>query len=285
MTRDLIEVDHEKITIARQCELLGKSRSWYYYTPYKDPSRTAKDDFDKKIIEYVSGLIPFYGYRKVSLEVQDRFRVSISFKRMYRLWKEMGLHAVRLPIPTSTPRTAHKIYPYLLSGREITRPNEVWQVDITYLSLPQGIMYLCAIIDVYSRKLLSWHVSNTMDVMLVLWPLTWALEKYGAPKIINTDQGSQFTTENWIGMVEDLSIKVSMNGKGRSLDNIFIERWWKNFKYENFYPNQYQTVKSLKQGIRDYVEFYNTRRFHQSLNYQRPDEVYYTGQEQGQEAA
>jgi putative transposase len=158
----------------------------------------------------------------------------------------------------------------------------VWQVDITYLSLPQGIVYLCAIIDVYSRKLLSWNVSNTMDVQFVLWPLTWALETYGIPEIINTDQGSQFTTEDWIGMVEDLNIKVSMNGKGRSLDNIFIERWWKNFKYEDFYLQQYQTVKSLKQGIRDYVEFYNTRRFHQALDYQRPDEVYYeeTGQEE-----
>ena len=282
MTRDLLERENLQISISRQCELLGKSRSWYYYKPHKDPRHTEKDTFDKKIIGHVSELIPFYGYRKVALEVHDRFGMSLSRKRTYRIWKELGLQAVRPPIPTSTPRTAHKIYPYLLSGREITRPNEVWQVDITYLSLPHGIVYLCAIIDVYSRKLLSWNVSNTMDVQFVLWPLTWALETYGIPDIINTDQGSQFTTEDWIGMVEDLSIKVSMNGKGRSLDNIFIERWWKNFKYEDFYLQQYQTVKSLKQGIRDYVEFYNTRRFHQALDYQRPDDVYYeeTGQEE-----
>ena len=285
MTRDLIEQDNDEISISRQCELLGKSRSWYYYKPYKDPCRTAQDDFYKEIIGYVSELIPFYGYRKVSFEVQDRFGVSISWKRTYRMWKEMGLHAVQPPIPTSTPRTAHKIYPYLLSGREITRVNEVWEVDITYLSLPQGIVYLCAIIDVYSRKLLSWNVSNTMDVMLVLWPLTWSLETYGVPEMINTDQGSQFTTEDWIGMVEDLGIKVSMNGKGRSLDNIFIERWWKNFKYEDFYLNQYVNIKTLKRGIRDYVEFYNTRRFHQAIDYRRPDDVYYEGQEQEKEAA
>jgi putative transposase len=191
------------------------------------------------------------------------------------MWKNLGLQAVRMPPPTSTPRTAHAVYPYLLANKEITKPNQVWEVDITYLNLPQGTVYLCAILDVHSRKVLSWNLSNTMDVFLVLWPLTWAIERYGRPEIINTDQGSQFTTHDWIAMIEDLDIRISMNGKGRSLDNIFIERWWRSFKHENFYLNQYQTIKSLKRGITEYIEFYNTKRFHQSLNYKRPDEVFF----------
>lgn len=273
--RDLIEENNERISITRQCMLLGKSRSWYYYKPAIDPGRMAKDELDKEIMKKLSDMIPFYGYRKIALEAYEQYQMYLSFKRTYRLWNEMDLHAVHIPLPTSTPRTAHAVYPYLLAGREIIRPNQVWQVDITYLSMPQGIVYLCAIIDVYSRKILSWHISNTMDVLLVLWPLTWALERYGTPEIINTDQGSQFTTKEWIAMVEDLSIKVSMNGKGRSLDNIFIERWWKSYKHEDFYLHQYQTVKALKNGIEKYIEFYNTRRFHQALDYKRPDEVYY----------
>jgi putative transposase len=232
------------------------------------------DEYEKDLIKEVSNDIPFYGYRKVALEVCDRFGIALSFKRAFRLWHEMGRHAVRVPIPTSTPRTAHSVFPYLLLGREIKGVNEVWQVDITYVNIPQGTVYLCAIIDVYSRKLLSWNLSNTMDVFLVLWPLTWALERYGIPEILNTDQGSQFTTEAWISMAEDLGIRVSMNGKGRSRDNIYIERWWRSFKYEDFYLKQYQTVSSLRNGIRMYVEFYNTRRYHQSLGYRRPDDVF-----------
>lgn len=224
--------------------------------------------------------IPFYGYRKMALEMAERYGIPISFKRTYRLWCELGLHAVQLPPPTSTPRTAHAVYPYLLKGKKITHTNQAWQTDITYCRLPQGTVYLCAIIDVYSRKVLSWNLSNTMDVMLVLWPLTWALERYGPPEIINTDQGSQYTTEDWISMVEDLGIRVSMNGKGRSLDNVYIERWWKSFKHEDFYLNQYEKVSQLRAGIEGYVHFYNTRRFHQELGYKRPDEIYWSDQQQ-----
>ena len=263
------------IPISRQCELLGKSRSWYYYRPRENTRRKISDDFYKYVVTRLSSLIPFYGYRKIALEAFERYRIDMSFKQTYRLRTHLGLHAVRMPPPTSTPRTAHAVYPYLLANREITKPNQVWEVDITYLNLPQGIVYLCAIIDVYSRKVLGWNLSNTMDVFFVLWPLTWAIERYGRPEIINTDQGSQFTTHDWIAMVEDLDIRISMNGKGRSLDNIFIERWWRSFKHEDFYINQYQTVKSLKRSITEYIDFYNTRRFHQALGYKRPDEVFY----------
>ena len=281
----MIERDHESLSIDRQCRLLGKSRSWYYYKPYKSAERVEADERDKERILEVKEDIPFYGYRKVALEIAERYGVPMTDKRTYRIWHELGLKALRLPPPTSTPRTAHAVYPYLLKNREVTYPNQVWETDITYLRLPQGIVYLSAIIDVYSRKVLSWNLSNTMDVMLVLWPLTWALERFGAPEIINTDQGSQYTTEDWISMVEDLGIRVSMNGKNRSLDNIYIERWWKSFKYEDFYPKQYEKVKELRNGIEKYIHFYNTRRFHQELNNKRPDEVYFPQQQSMQEAS
>jgi len=234
-----------------------------------------RDEREKGYILDLKDEIPFYGYRKIALEMAERYGIPLSFKRTYRLWNELGLHAVHLPPPTSTPRTAHAVFPYRLKNKKISYANEVWQTDITYLSLPQGNMYLCAIIDVYSRKVLSWNLSNTMDVMLVLWPLTWALERYGPPEIINSDQGSQYTTADWVAMVEDLGIQVSMNGKGRSLDNIYIERWWNSFKHEDFYLYQYETVSALKKGIENYIDFYNRKRFHQDLGYKRPDEVFF----------
>lgn len=263
--------------MSKQCELLGKSRSWYYYRSQPDENRMRREREDEEMVEQISEEIPYYGYRKVALEIRERYGLDLSFKRTQRLRKKLGLRAVTLPPPTSMPRTAHAVYPYLLKGKRISAPNQVWEVDITYIRLPTGTVYLCAIIDVYSRKLLSWNLANTMDVMLVLFPLTWALERYGIPQMINTDQGSQFTTRDWLGMVEDLGIRISMDGKGRAFDNIFIERWWRSFKHEDLYLNQYQTVSELRVGIESYIRFYNTKRFHQSLKYRRPDEVFYTG--------
>lgn len=152
--------------------------------------------------------------------------------------------------------------------------NEVWQVDITYIRLPAGTVYLCAIVDVYSRKVLAWNLSNTMETMLVLLPLSWALERHGIPEIVNTDQGSQFTTADWISILETTGIRVSMDGKGRAADNIYIERWWRSFKHEDLYLHQYATLRQLRRGIERYVWFYNHRRFHQALSYRRPAEVY-----------
>jgi putative transposase len=231
------------------------------------------------MILQVADEIPFYGYRKIALQMKKLFGVGTSFKRIYRLCQELGIRAVRLPIPTSTPHTAHAIYPYLLRNKEITYANQVWQTDITYLRFPQGTIYLAAIIDVYSRKVLAWNISNTMDVLLVLLPLTWALERYGMPEIINTDQGSQYTSEDWICMIEDLGVRVSMNGKKRSIDNIYIERWWRTFKYEDYYLNQYSSVPELRKGIGEYVSFYNQERFHQALDYHCPDEVFFGTEE------
>jgi putative transposase len=281
----LVDPDDEQLSITNQCALLGCSRSWYYYKPGKEPKREAKDEFDKGIIMKLSKTIPFYGYRKLSLEAEQRFGIDLSFKRTLRLCQELGVHAVVSPPPTSTPRTAHAVFPYLLKGKEISYSNQVWQVDITYIRLPTGTVYLCAIIDVFSRKVLSWNLANTMDVLLVLWPLTWALQSYGTPEIIHTDQGSQFTTEEWVALVEDLNIKVSMSSKGRALDNIFIERWWRSFKHENLFLNQYQTLRALRKGIENYIEFYNRERFHQALNYWKPNEVFFDDVEMMEKAS
>jgi putative transposase len=274
----MIEPEHKRLPVSKQCELRGKSRSWYYYRSTPNANRLAKEARKAAMVRKVSDEIQYYGYRKVALEVSEQYGVSLSFKQAWRLRKKEGIKAVRVPPPTSTPRTAHAVYPYLLGGKHITYANQVWQVDISYVQLPSGTMYLCAILDVFSRKLLAWNLSNTMDVMLVLFPLTTALAEYGAPEIINTDQGSQFTTSDWISMVEDLGIRVSMDGKGRAFDNIYIERWWRSFKYEDLYLNQYQTVSELRRGIGAYVKFYNTRRFHQALDYRRPQEVFIESQ-------
>lgn len=202
---------------------------------------------------------------------------------MLRIRREENIRAVRVPPPTSTPRTAHAVYPYLLSGREVTHVNEVWQVDITYIRLPTGTVYLCAIVDVYSRKVLAWNLSNTMETDFVLVTLSWALLTHGIPEIINTDQGSQFTTADWISIVETTGIRISMDGKGRATDNIYIERWWNSFKHEQLYLQQYATMRELREGIAAYVQFYNERRFHQALSYRRPAEVYSEAQAQSLE--
>ena len=228
--------------------------------------------------------IPFYGYRKAACEAGER-GWDISAKQMLRVRRENNIRALKLPPPTSTPRTAHATYPYLLAGRIITKANEVWQIDITYIRLPAGTVYLCAIIDVATRRVLAWNLSNTMETLLVLLPLAWALERYGIPEIINSDQGSQFTTVDWISILETTGIRVSMDGKGRAGDNIYIERWWNSFKHEDLYLNQYATMGELRRGIERYVRFYNHRRFHQALGYRRPAEVFtqHTGRRENTE--
>lgn len=207
------------------------------------------------------------------MEARER-GYEIPPERMRRLRGLRGIRALRLPPPTSTPRTAHATYPYLLKRFEITRANQAWQVDITYCRLPSGTVYLCAIIDVYSRKVLAWNLSNTMETAFVLFVLARALETHGIPEIVNTDQGSQFTTVDWISILETTGVRVSMDGKGRASDNIYIERWWCSFKHEDLYLNQYANVPQLRAGIERYVRFYNHRRFHQSLSYRRPAEVF-----------
>ena len=199
----------------------------------------------------------------------------INRKRVRRLKNEMGLRTIYPKPNLSNPGKGHKIYPYLLRNLDIERANQVWATDITYIRLQGGFMYLIAIIDLYSRKVLTWELSNTLDANFCCDALIRALEKYGSPEIFNSDQGSQFTSESFTKILKGREIKISMDGKGRALDNIYIERLWRSLKYEDIYIQRYDDVSECRKGIENYFKFYNTVRFHQSLKYFTPDEIYY----------
>ncbi len=268
----MVFLKKEQLPITKQCELLGKSRSWYYYQNYRNPKKVEKDVQDKALILDVYKDYPFYGYRKITLELNDR-SIIITRKRVRRLMKELCLYAI-YPGPNLSKRNKeHEIYPYLLKDIEITRPNQVWETDITYIPFEFGKLYLVAIIDVYSRKILSWNLSNTMDVDFCTEALFEAIEKYGYPEIFNSDQGSQFTSPRFLKHLKKKT-QISMDSKGRALDNVFIERFWRSIKYEDIYLKSYRTIPELRTGIDNYMKFYNEKRFHESLDYKRPDEVY-----------
>jgi putative transposase len=268
-------IDHDiELSISRQCELLGKSRSWYYYKGSIDNIRIKRDNKDKVIISEILDKYPQYGYRKVSLESKD-MGLYIKEKRTRRLMSEMGIKAVYPTHKISKVSKEDKKYPYLLKDIKIRHINQAWAADITYIKLPVGKVYLIAILDIYSRKILSWEISNTMDTQFCINALYKALKEYGRPEIFNTDQGSQFTSKVFTRILKKNKIKISMCSKGRALDNIYIERVWRTVKYEDIYLNNYETLKNLKKGVTDYFKFYNKKRFHQSLNYIRPDELYY----------
>ena len=219
---------------------------------------------------------PFYGSRKMTVWLRTQGH-GVNRKRVQRLMQILGLVAMVPGSNTSKKHPQHKVYPYLLRGLAVVRPNQVWSTDITYIRLAHGFMYLVAIIDWYSRKVLAWKVSNTMDVGFCMDCLTEALGKYGAPEIFNTDQGAQFTSALWINKLLEHGCKISMDGRGRALDNIFVERLWRSVKYEDIYPKNYAVVVELLLGLTEYFIFYNSERFHQSLSYKIPNEVYLTG--------
>lgn len=200
----------------------------------------------------------------------------INRKRVLRLMREMGIQAIYPKPNLSKPASDHKKYPYLLRDLKIVKPNQVWATDITYIKLREGFIYLAAIIDLYSRKVLSWRISNTMDTDFCIEVLEEALQNYGKPEIFNSDQGSQFTSLIFIQKLEDENIKISMDGKGRATDNIYIERLWRSLKYEDIYIREYQTISECEEGVNKYFKFYNQERFHQSLEYKTPDEIYFS---------
>ena len=220
-------------------------------------------------------LHPFYGYRKIFRALDDK-NLPVTESQVRRLMSEMGLKAIYPKPKLSKPGKGHKIHPYLLRGMEIEYINQVWATDITYLKLNGAFVYLVAVIDLFSRKVLSWRVSNTADASFCIEALQEAIEIYGTPEIFNTDQGSQFTSADFISKLNEYSIRISMDGKGRALDNVYVERLWRSLKYENIFLNDYRNLKELKGGVRLYFEFYNTERYHQSLNYQTPDTVYFS---------
>jgi len=270
----MIDNDHCSLSIEDQCKLLGKSRSWYYFYPKNDPTKIKLENSYRRLILEILHDRPFYGYRKVSLETKVR-GLFISAKCVYRFMREMGLQAIYQKPRLSKPSGLHKKYPYLLKGLKISYSNQVWATDITYIKIFGGFIYLVAIIDLYSRKVLSWVLSNGLDVDFCLVALDSAMENYGMPEIFNSDQGSQFTSDVFIQRLESKNVRISMDGKGRVFDNIFIERLWRTVKYEDIYLWNYETAKELKEGLTKYFIFYNSRRFHQSLEYKYPDEVYF----------
>ena len=228
-----------------------------------------------RLIDEIYTRCPFYGSRRITAQLNRDHNAQWNRKRIQRLMRIMGIRGVAPGPDTSKPHPENKIYPYLLRGMEINQVNQVWSTDITYIPMSKGFMYLVAVIDWHSRYVLSWRLSNTLDTGFCVDALEQALSK-GTPIIFNTDQGAQFTSLVFTQVLLDKTIKISMDGRGRALDNIFVERLWRTVKYENIYMNDYPTVEKLRNGLKHYFKFYNQKRLHQSLDYQTPAEVHFS---------
>jgi len=276
LSKKLVMVDESKskvMSVVKQCELLHLNRSNIYYAPVVNEHKLAIKEEIKSIFEE----IPIYGAKKVHCQLKENgFNVSLNTVIAYR--KELGLRAilaVREPICLTQANIAHPKHSYKLRGLDIVRANQVWSTDITYIKIAGGMVYLAAVIDWYSKAVLSWKISNTMDTELVMSVLNEALSMYGKPEIFNTDQGSQYTSYIHTQTLKDNGITISMDGVGRATDNIVIERFWRSAKVERIYLNQYNTIKELKEDVLDYMQFYNYRRFHETLDYKKPMNVYF----------
>ena len=266
----MIEPGHPQISIARQCQLLGLPRGSYYYRP-KEP-----DDFNFELMREIDTIYtqrPFFGSRRITDELQHMGYI-VNRKRIQRLMRLMGIQAIYPKPKTSTPHPQNRIYPYLLRNVPITRVNQVWSTDITYIPLPSGWAYLVAVMDWYSRYVLSWSLSNSMESGFCLDALDDAL-LMGTPDIFNTDQGSQFTSTRFTGKVLGAGIAMSMDGRGRWMDNVWIKRLWRSVKYEDVYLRDYQSLPSARCGLSAYFEFYNHERRHQSLGRRTPASLYH----------
>lgn len=268
--RRLIEREYTGLSIRRQCELVGLTRSNWYYKPAEvsDETLWLMRRVDELFTEY-----PFYGSRRIR-EALRREGFGVGREWVQGCMRQMGLRAIYPKGNMSKRHPGHKIYPYLLSSIEIIRPNQVWASDITYLRLRRGFVYLVAIMDWYSRYVLSWRISNAMDVSFCREALEEALGK-GHPEIFNSDQGSQFTSNDFTGILLSKEIAISMDGRGRAFDNIFTERLWRSVKYEEVYLKDYEVCRDAREGLEKYFSFYNNRRYHQSLEYKTPYEVHF----------
>jgi putative transposase len=270
--RGCIEADHPSLSIARQCELIGLSRA-SYYRGEADAGENAENLELMRLIDEEYTRHPFYGSRKMVLWL-GRQGHEVNRKRIRRLMRRMGLQSVAPKPNTSRPAPQHKVYPYLLGGLEITRPNQVWCTDITYIRLARGFVYLTAVMDWHSRYVLSWEVSVTLDDGFCVSALESALRRHGRPEIFNSDQGSQFTGTAFTGVLKDAGVAISMDGKGRAMDNIMVERLWRSVKYEEIYLQDYHSVAELIAALKVYFAFYNHERPHQSHGGATPAEVY-----------
>jgi putative transposase len=268
--RELIDFDHEAIPVYRQCELLGLSRSSLYYR-----SRGGKDDHNQHLMRLIDRQYtetPFYGTRRMTAWLRSQ-GYAVNRKRVSRLMNVMGIEAIYPKRRLSVPDFRSKKYPYLLKGLLIERPDQVWATDITYIRMKQGFVYLVAIMDWFSRYVVAWAVSITMEADFCIETLHRALEGR-KPEIFNSDQGSQFTSTGFTGVLQAAGIRISMDGQGRAFDNIFVERLWRSVKYEEVYLKDYVTVKEAIGSLEAYFRFYNERRLHQALGYQTPYQLY-----------
>ena len=271
--RAMVERPAEELSVRRQCDLLNVARSGVY-RPKTEPS--AEDLALMRRIDELHLELPFYGSRRMTFELNKEGR-GVNRKRVQRLMRLIGLEGL-VPRPgTSKAAPGNKIYPYLLRGLEISQPNHVWACDITYIPMASGFLYLVAIIDWASRAVLSWRLSNTMDTRFCIEALEEALARHGRPRIFNTDQGAQFTSSAFTGKLEAAGIAISMDGRGRFMDNIFIERLWRSIKYEEVHLKAYADGREARAGIGSWMNFYNHRRPHQSLDNQTPMAVWREG--------
>ncbi|WP_374757838.1 IS3 family transposase [Telluribacter humicola] len=268
--RDLIELNHSHLSITRQCELLGLPRSSYYYQPVGE---SAENLALMRHIDRIFTDRPELGVRRMHQELTAPGS-AINIKRIRRLMRLMGLEAVYPKPNLSKASSEHRVYPYLLRGLAVEERNHVWSTDITYIPMANGFLYLCAVIDWHSRFVLSWRLSNTLLVDFCVDALEEALGKWGKPQIFNTDQGSQFTSARFLDPLRSAEVQISMDSKGRALDNIFVERLWRTVKYEHVYLHAYRDGLSLYRGLAQYFHFYNYGRKHQSLGYQTPAQWY-----------
>ena len=266
----MIDADNKQVSINRQCELLGLSKSSYYRIPTPETEENSKF---MRLIDEEYTRHPFLGSRGMKSYLR-RKGYKINRKRVQRLMRVMGLASIAPQKRTSIPAPGHKVYPYLLRKLDINRPNQVWCSDVTYIRLKHGFVFLTAVMDWYSRYVLSWEVSVIIDDSFCVSALERALRSYALPDIFNTDQGAQYTSGAFTGVLKDNDIDISMDGKGRAMDNIMIERLWRSLKYEDIYLKDYETVGELIAGLRTYFEYYNNERSHQSFDERTPAEVY-----------
>lgn len=273
--RELISPSEPKMSISKQCKSLGIQRSSYYCKPKGESAvnQQLMKAIDRKYLD-----CPFYGVRRMTTYLNKDLGFRVCRKRIRRLYRIMGIQTIYPKKNLSKPNQAEYKYPYLLKGLEINYPNQVWEADITYIPMFRGFMYLFAIIDVFSRKIMAWGISNTMTAEWCKSITQEAIETYGTPEILNTDQGSQFTSPVFINELKKNKIKISMDGKGRALDNIYIERFWRSLKYEYIYLNPANGGIELLKGVKKYMDFYNNERRHESINQTSPNEYFYANQ-------
>jgi putative transposase len=268
--RQMIEPEHPRLSVVRQCELVSISRSGFYYQP---AGETPLNLALMRLIDEQFLATPWYGSRQMARHLR-REGYTVGRKRVRRLMAKMGLEPIYRRPRTTTPQPEHRIYPYLLREMVIDRANQVWCADITYIPMRRGFLYLVAVMDWSTRKVLSWRVSNTMDVEFCIEALEEALARFGRPDIFNTDQGSQFTSPRFTGVLQQAGVGISMDGRGRWVDNVFIERLWRSLKYECIYLHAFETGSELRVGLTLWIGYYNARRPHSTLAGCTPDEAY-----------